>query len=682
MPARGVTMSEPTTLLESRRPPVRDDLRILVVEDDVGNAVLLQSAMQRAFDSADVQIAGSGAECLSKLRQTSYDCILLDHKLPDTAGIELLGQIRRLEPFVAVIIVTGAGSEAAAVKAMKLGATDYVVKTVDLSYLDLLADIVLRSVEYMRSQRERIRLREELRQSEARYKDLIENSPEMIHQVGADRRFLHVNRTELEQLGYTLEEMLTMRVEQIVPEAERERIIEYFEQVKNSGSATIESAFVAKDGRKIDVEITATALCDAQGRFIKTRAFARDITRRKKLEEQLFQSQKMESIGTLAAGVAHDFNNILATILLAAQMIKMKAKPGTAIFKHADSIEKSAESGGELASQLLSFARAGRCDAKTIDPNSLVREISGLLKRSVEKTIVIELDLCRDVRPILADRNQIAQVLLNLALNAIDAMPQGGRLTFGTENAEVSDEQLLDEVGVWPGQYVKLWVSDTGTGIDKRILGKIFDPFFTTKEVGKGTGLGLSVVYGIVKKHGGGVRVKTSPGSGSVFEVFIPAAAQREKQQKTSTRQPKLGGSERILVVDDRQNVRDSVSQILKLLGFKVLTAPDGRSAVEIYSNSEEKIDLVILDLQMPGMNGLEAFAKLKQVDPNVAVVLSSGYGREKMVAQAALSGIAGFIKKPYRMEQLSEVIRSALAKKRRRAAETAGSSAREKPAT
>ncbi len=488
----------------------------------------------------------------------------------------------------------------------------------------------------------------------------IEDLPLMVIEIGPDGQLLDANGACLKRFGYTQDEVRASRIRDLVPKCALERMTRCLGTAKKDGAAIAESVLRTREGQSVDVQIDAVSVHGPDGRLVKVRAFLTDVTRRKRLEEQLLQAQKMGSVGMLTAGVAHDFNNILAAILLAAQMINMEVAEDSVLKRQTQSIQSSAESGAELASQLLSFASAVQCGPRTVEPNGLVNEIVSLSKPSIDNSISIELKLDLQVWNIVAERNQMAQVVLNLTLNARDAMPQGGTLTFATENIHVEDNDLCETLGIQKGDYVRISVSDTGSGIHKSILGKIFEPFFTTKDPKRGTGLGLSIARGIVRKHDGGIGVSSDPGKGTTFHLYIPSSPEPETVKADEQNLEGLCGSEHILVVDDRDEVRNSASQMLGLWGYQVSSAPDGSSAIEIYRR-QNNIDAVLMDLRMPGIDGIETHRRLKEIDDSVLVVLTSGYGHDKIVDEASSQGIAGFIKKPFKIEQFLSLLRRLL---------------------
>lgn len=379
-----------------------------------------------------------------------------------------------------------------------------------------------------------------------------------------------------------------------------------------------------------------------------------------RMREELFQAQKMEAVGTLAGGIAHDFNNMLQGILGYASLLKMKISADDPLHRPLDVIENSAEKAAELTKQLLGFARKGKYIVEPLNLNILVEEVLSIITRTFDRAIEIRTTFSEDIWTIDGDRGQIEHVILNLCLNARDAMPGGGRLHIETSNVEWHEGETPYP---WakPGKYAAVRVSDTGTGMDEEVRRHIFEPFYTTKERGKGTGMGLAMVYGVVKNHDGFVTVDSEMGRGSTFSVFLPAVEKEAKKEEIEEKNVPSGKGT-ILVVDDEDFIRDFARETLERLGYRVLEASDGREAIRIYAARKADVNLVILDLIMPKMGGDETFRKLKEIDPSVKVLISSGYGlgdgiREMMKDE----GIAGFIQKPYNIAEIAEMTKAAL---------------------
>lgn len=411
------------------------------------------------------------------------------------------------------------------------------------------------------------------------------------------------------------------------------------------------------DGRRILLEIHERPIF-RDGVVIGVQGVARDITEKRRLEEQLIQSQKMESIGLLAGGIAHDFNNILGGILGYASYLRSVVPAGDPIQQHLHTIERSALRAADLTAKLLAFARKGKYVVRPISLNAVVEETLRLLRGSLDRSIEIHERSGADLPAVEADSGQMQQVVMNLCVNARDAMPGGGRLTVSTDVVPWQTPFLVSQPEVRHVHYVRLTVQDTGVGIDRAILGKIFDPFFTTKEKGKGTGLGLATVYGIVKNHNGFVEVHSEIGAGTAFSVYLPAVEEEAVGVEEMDGEA-AGGTETILVVDDEETIRRLLRDLLEAKGYRVLEASDGREALGVFDR--EKVDLVILDMVMPDMGGRETYVRLRERKGDVRTILSTGYAEDERARELMAMGVRAFVQKPYRAEDLARVVRSVL---------------------
>jgi PAS domain S-box-containing protein len=413
-----------------------------------------------------------------------------------------------------------------------------------------------------------------------------------------------------------------------------------------------DTQLIDKDGNLIYFHCTANvALKDKDGKPTAVMEIFRDITQQKRLEAQVQQAKKMEAIGTLAGGIAHDFNNLLMAIQGNASLMLFKTDHNHQHYKMLKSIEKLVESGAKLTRQLLGYASEGRYEVKSINLEELVEETSETFGRT-RKEITIHRDLAEDLSAIEADQGQIEQVLLNLYVNASEAMSYGGDIFLKATNMAQGrmKGKLYDPK---PGKYVLLTVRDTGKGMDKETQERIFEPFFTTKEMSGGTGLGLASVYGIIKGHGGYIDVESEKDHGTTFNIYLPAS-EKKVEKTTGSDQQIIDGKGTILLVDDEEMVLDIGVKILQHLGYKVLEARAGKEAVETYKTNGDKLDLVILDMVMPEMGGGEVYDRMKEINSNVKVLLSSGYSVDGQAKEILDRGCDDFIQKPFTMRELS----------------------------
>jgi two-component system cell cycle sensor histidine kinase/response regulator CckA len=433
-------------------------------------------------------------------------------------------------------------------------------------------------------------------------------------------------------------------------------------------SQQIEHRILYADGEIGHISVRHFVVKDDRGRTVKTFGVNQDITYRKKTEEerealrdQLLQAQKMEAVGTLAGGIAHDFNNLLQVVLGYSEFMLQCKKEGEPDYDSLQKIYQAGKRGADLVGSLLTFSRKVETKLVPVNLNQEITQVQHLLSRTIPKTININLNFKGNLESIKADLSQIGQVLMNLGVNARDAMPDGGTLTFETTNVQLDEEYCNSHHEAKPGGYVLLTVSDTGQGMDKETLSHIFEPFFTTKETGKGTGLGLATVYGIVKQHGGHITCHSLPGLGTTFNIYFPAI-EKERVSKTLTvEMPIPGGTETILLVDDEESIRDFATALLNNFGYKVITASNGKEALEIYQREGHSISLTILDLIMPVMDGRQFLTGVLRINPDAKIVIASGASEGGPASEARVAGAKGFVQKPYDMRQLLSMVREVL---------------------
>jgi len=416
------------------------------------------------------------------------------------------------------------------------------------------------------------------------------------------------------------------------------------------------------DGREVILEVQTSALRDENGIPLGGIWVGRDVTEVAALEAQLRQIQKLDAIGTLAGGVAHDFNNVLTGIQGHATLLKLRSEPGTPVHEAAEVIETAATRGARLTQQLLGFARKGKQLNVPVDLNARVEEAIRFLGRALGKNIAISTHLTRLRAFVQGDPHQLEQVIINLAINARDAMPDGGVLSFATDVVELDAAYCRAHAGARPGEYVMLSVTDSGAGMPQEVQDHAFEPFFTTKEPGKGTGMGLAMVYGIVKNHGGTVRIYSEVGVGTTVRIYLPVPPGEQQTGPASTElEAVVPGCESLLVVDDDDAALSSTTEMLRYLGYTVRTARSGAEAIEIYRGEANAFDLVLVDLIMPGMDGRQCIRALRQINPGVRTLLATGYAMDGMADELAREGILGLIQKPVGLARLSRAVHQAL---------------------
>jgi PAS domain S-box-containing protein len=416
-----------------------------------------------------------------------------------------------------------------------------------------------------------------------------------------------------------------------------------------------------KDGSLYHEDTTISPVRDARGVIVNFVAVKRDVTEHLALSKQLVHAQKMEAIGTLAGGIAHDFNNLLQITMGYSEMLLMQKDKSDPDYEDLQRIMQSARNGAELVRSLLAFSRRLEPNPIPLDLNAQIRHVEALLLRTIPKMIEIRLDLGQGIGEILADPTQIEQIIMNMAVNSRDAMPDGGALTISTRRVILGRDECKARAEAHPGEHVVLTISDTGHGMDKETLTHIFEPFFTTKEAGRGTGLGLAMVYGIVKQHGGHIICESEPGRGSSFHVFLPAQEAVSRHTEASVDEHPVAGTETILLVDDEESVRELGKRILTRAGYTVLTAANGAEGVEVYRSSAESVSLVILDLLMPKMGGAQCLEKLLRINPQVRVLVTSGYLTDDPAHKHLVDAAAGFVSKPFQIKEILRLVREAL---------------------
>jgi PAS domain S-box-containing protein len=508
----------------------------------------------------------------------------------------------------------------------------------------------------------------ELRTREELFTKLIRAVPDMVVRTDLAGNIRFVSDYALKISGFAREEIEGKSIRTFMaPEDQERAVVNMMKMLADGPAGTNTYSMVMKDGRKLVIEVNGDVLRNEDGSPFGFVHVCRDVTARitaeedrKKLEAQVYQARKLESIGTLAGGIAHDFNNLLMGIQGYASLMLIQRDRENPDYEKLKAIESQVQSGAELTRQLLGFARGGRYEVRPTDMNELVGRTAAMFGRT-RKEIRINEQFDPGLWPADVDRGQIEQVLLNLCVNAWQAMPGGGDLFLETTNVFLQSTQGLPG-GVSPGRFVRISVADTGVGMDEQTRQRIFDPFFTTKEMGRGTGLGLASVYGIIKGHAGFINVVSEKGKGAAFNIYLPASQSKVVKEEEPAVEVKRG-QETILVVDDEEMIADVTRDMLEGLGYSVLSAGGGAEAIEVYTANRDMVDLVILDMIMPGMSGGDTFDRLKSIDPGVRVVLSSGYSIDGDAKAIMDRGVISFLQKPFRLDELSSKIREVLGK-------------------
>jgi two-component system, cell cycle sensor histidine kinase and response regulator CckA len=652
---------------DSQGVDISEPVNILLLEDDPHDVELIRHELKKGEVSFELAHVSSEKEFLKILKASSPsspdvreksrmpDVILADYRLPDFDGLRAL-ELRGLHaPHIPFVLVSGRIGEELAIEALTRGATDYVLK----DRLSRLPAVVKRAIEISRSVMERQKARKALAASEERYRMLFETSRDAIYITDSDGRFFEVNQSFLDLFGYSPEEIKVMHVFQIYPADSKKREL-------SSRLLEHESLLVKKDGGLLYCLVTTTPRLAADGKLLGYQGIIHDVTARKEMERAMFEAQKLESLGVLSGGVAHDFNNLITVIQGNAELAAAAIPKGNKAARFLEQIGKASHRSAELCRQLLAYAGKSKLVMEPLDMNSLLREVTELLHISISKSVVLEFKLEKNLPAVVGDATQLRQVILNLVVNASEAVGENpGTITVSTgvlqANRAYLNETQLAGGQIPEGEYVCFEVSDSGCGMEAETLKKIFDPFFTTKFTGRG--LGLAAVLGIIRGHRGTLKVESQPGRGTKFKVLVPVAHQPAVPKAMVSAPSSLGewrGKGTVLVVDDEESVGIMASQMVENIGFKAVRARNGLEALNyLRSPDNPEVQLVLLDMTMPHMSGDKVFHEIKKISPSTPVLLMSGYSEEQASAMFQNQALPGFIHKPFRLAALKEKVRS-----------------------
>jgi PAS domain S-box-containing protein len=632
-------------------------LKVLIVEDNPADAELALRQLRRDGFEPEWERVDTEDAYLARL-QVGLDLILSDYDMPLFSGLRALELLKTSGLDVPFVLVSGTIGEDIAVIAMKKGASDYLLK-------DRLARLG-QSIDHLLNERRLQRERRQAGEALRLFRALLDQSNDSIEVLDPETaRFIDVNEKGFTCLGYSRAEFLSLRLFDIELGLKMQAWPQLLAKIRTTGSVRGEGIHQRKDGTTFPVEFSVKLVKLDRDYLL---AVVRDISERKEMEAKFFRAQRLEAIGSLASGIAHDMNNILAPIMMSAPLLRMGLSVEQTE-KTLVTIETSAQRGADLVRQLLTFGRGVEGARRIVRLGAMLDEVARIAQRTFPKNISIARDDSEMAWPVMGDSTQLHQVLLNLCVNARDAMPQGGVLTIAVDNVRFDESLVSMTLGAKVGPYVQLSVTDTGTGIPPDVVDKIFDPFFTTKEPGKGTGLGLSTVIGIVKSHGGFVSVLTKMGVGTTFQVYFPAMP--EGQEAALAKGPgaaPAGHGELILVVDDEEKIREVVRDMLVKYGYQVIVANDGADATKQFVLHAKEIRAVITDLEMPVMDGMELVHVLRTLNPALAVLVSSGIASEQALEsrRAGLKalGISTILDKPYTAEKILHAVHDQLTSK------------------
>ena len=506
-----------------------------------------------------------------------------------------------------------------------------------------------------------------VRESEEQFRALSENAPDIIYTTDFSGAFTYVNPAWERLLGYAREDVCKKHFVNFVRENDVRRFRKIFKEIRDNRRrfSSVDGIILHKDGSERLFDMSGAPNLDGRGDVVGIVGTFRDVTKQRSLENQLLHASKMEAVGTLTGGIAHDFNNIIQAISGYNQLLMMKKNESDPDWKYLANIERLNQRATDLIRQLLIFSRKVDINLRDVHLNEEIKEYYNLLKQIIPRMISVDLHMDADLWKIKGDPAQLGQIFMNLSVNARDAMPEGGILEIRTENVTVEEKTARNGVALVPGRYVLLRLSDTGHGMSQETLAHIFEPFYSTKEAGKGTGLGLAVVHGIVANHGGHIFCASEPARGTTFSIYFPALNEPSLEAPVSVRTPTeetvRAGKEILLVVDDEESLLETSKILLEECGYRVLTAENGEKAIDIFDHERTKISLVIMDLLMPGMGGLRCLDALRRADPDVKVIISSGYMSSSKQREAMDKGAIGYIQKPYRRQELLNLVRRVL---------------------
>jgi two-component system, cell cycle sensor histidine kinase and response regulator CckA len=636
---------------------------ILYLEDDPMDVELAKARLDALDLAYRITWVQTQAEFEAALGEEALDVILADYRLPSYDGMSALQLAKKLRPEVPFIFVSGTMGEEAAIEALTQGATDYVLK----EKLSRLGPAVQRALQERRDRRERKRAEEALAQSEAKMRSILNSVDEGFIVIDRDYRILSANKAfcefanmrEDQVIGRQCHEIAHQRRQACFESGEECPVRKTFETGKDQVALHTHED---PSGNQYHVELKSYPIVDRSGNLTSVIETITDVTEKHKLQEQLVQSQKMESVARLAGGVAHDFNNMLSIIIGHSELAMGQVDPSQPLCEDLSEIRKAAERSAALVRQLLAFARKQTVSPKVLDLNKTVSGMLKMLRPLIGENIDLVWRPGGEICPVKMDPSQIDQILANLCVNARDAIEGVGQITIETDITTIDQDFCTRHPDFFPGEYVSLAVSDDGSGMNRETLDYIFEPFFTTKEVGRGTGLGLATVYGIVKQNNGFIQVSSEPGEGTTFWLYLPRhGVAPQETQPHAPAVPPPGGHETILLVEDESSILNMAKMMLEKLGYRVLPAVTPSQAIDLAHEHKAEIRLLIADVVMPEMNGRDLAEEVAALNPEVACLFMSGYSGDVIAHHGMLSEEVHFIQKPFSMQDLAAKVRQVL---------------------
>jgi two-component system cell cycle sensor histidine kinase/response regulator CckA len=639
----------------------RSDLRALLVGSREENFFLIREILTRNGSpfKAELDHAVSLPDAKSMLRQKSYDLVLFEYETADSVAVDLLSDFQRGGLSVPFIVLAENADEETIAEILRAGAWDYV----DRSHMNgtSLARTIRCALALHSTQRERASAQEQLR----KLSHAVEQSADTVLITDREGMIEYVNPAFEALTGYSREEVMG-KTPHILKSGEQGPEV-YQELWKTIVSGNVYRSILVnrkKNGELYYVEESISPVRDASGAVTHFISNGRDLTERLRLEAQLLQAQKMDAIGRLAGGVAHDFNNLLTIIMSYSELAMDAVTPGTSLDHKLQEILSAARRAAQLTRQLLAFSRKQPQALRVVELNDVIAEVTQTLPRLIGEDIELTFSLGLGLGPVKVDPVQIEQILMNLAANARDAMPQGGSLKIDTSDVYLDDQYVHQKHAIIPtGRYALITVTDNGAGISPEHLPHIFEPFYTTKPLGKGTGLGLATVYGIVKQNHGFIWAYSEPGDGTIFRIYLPCIGNGTRNSDAPARmlEPAVGGSETLLLVEDEDAVRSATAEFLGLQGYTVLEAKDGLDALSVAKNYGSTIHLVVTDVVMPNLSGGQLARELEAFRPEAKILFVSGYAGKTVVDHKVVDLETNFLQKPFTLRQLAAKVREAL---------------------
>jgi two-component system cell cycle sensor histidine kinase/response regulator CckA len=631
-------------------------LSVLIVEDSEIDAELLIRELRRgSFDVTALRVQ-TASEMRHALALRQWDVILSDFTLPSFDAPGALAVVKDSGLDIPFIVMSGTVDEESAIDALRAGAHDFLSK----GRLARLLPAIERELRELKVREARRRAEHELRESEQRYRRIVETTNEGVWVLDTTGSTTFVNARTASLLGYSAESLVGLSLLELLDESSRARVSRSLARREPTGHTDIQ--FRRQDGTDLWVMLDSTPILDRNGRYEGALVMLMDVTARRQLEDQLRQAQKMEAIGSLAGGVAHDFNNLLSVVLSYSALILEGLEPDSVIRPEVEEVQRAGERAAQLTRQLLAFSRRQVFALRVIDLRQVLTGMEPLLRRLLPANVQLSMLNAEALGNVRADPGQMEQVVMNMVVNARDAMPNGGLITIETSDVELDSAYVSQHLGVTPGRYVRLSITDNGSGMDSDTLARIFEPFFTTKEKDKGTGLGLSTAFGIVQQSGGHMWVQSELGAGTTFHVYVPRAdGALDLVVKEAPVPTDLSGAETILLVEHDEAVRAVARTILRRQGYDLIEAQNGGEAFLVCERHNTVIDLLITDVVMPRMSGRELAERLAPMRPQMKVLFVSGYVEDAAVHQGQLGFGSAFLQKPITPDRLLRKVREIL---------------------